>query len=427
MPTDTELATDIEFSDRTTPKSPAEPLAPKSANEVPFSFDELFFSRTDEKGIILSGNSVFQRVSIYSWDEILNKPHKIIRHPDMPRAVFWLLWDTIKRGQPVGAYVKNRAKDGRHYWVFAIVTPIDGGFLSVRLKPSSPLFKTVKSEYVTLRKIEKNDKPSPEKSANTLLSRLHDLGYRDYNAFMASALSHEIIGRDRQLKKPEDPSVANFNKLVESAQHLLDHTKQIFHAYEGHRHVPLNLRVHAAQLGETGAAIGVISSNYTTIAAELQNKMTRFMESGTHVAQTIDNGLFLAATARIQREVASIFKQEPPNKGASQEQEMINLEQQQKAYSLKAAQGLKEISIKVTQFKEACLEMRKLTASLEVTRVMGKIQCASLDASNSSLPNLINDLGQFQEAISDGLKLIDQANKTIEYNIDYMLEYSERT
>ncbi|WP_085900318.1 PAS domain-containing protein [Kiloniella majae] len=417
---DTELTLNPEFS------SPAitEPPPSQSSNEVPFSFDELFFSRTDEKGIILSGNSVFQRVSIYAWDELLNKPHKIIRHPDMPKAVFWLLWDTIKSGHPVGAYVKNRAKDGRHYWVFAIVTPIDGGFLSVRLKPSSSLFRTVKNEYIALRKIENSDHPTPEKSAKILLSRLQNLGYRDYNAFMASALSHEIIARDRQLKKPEDPSVANFNKLVESAQHLLDHTKQIFSAYEGHRHVPLNLRVHAAQLGETGAAIGVISSNYTTIAAELQDKMTQFMESGTHVAQTIDNGLFLASTARIQGEVASIFKQEAPNKGASQEKEMINLEQQQQAYSHKAAQGLKEISVKISQFKETCLEMRKLTASLEVTRVMGKIQCASLDASNSSLPNLINDLGQFQDAIADGLKLIDQANKAIEYNIDYILECS---
>ncbi|KLN61260.1 hypothetical protein WH96_07910 [Kiloniella spongiae] len=395
-----------------------------TTNEVPFSFDELFFSRTNDKGIILSGNSVFQRVSIYPWNEILNKPHKIIRHPDMPRAVFWLLWDTIKSGHPVGAYVKNRAKDGRHYWVFAIVTPIEGGFLSVRLKPSSSLFKTVKNEYKALRKTENSDHPTPEESANTLLSRLQKLGYRDYNAFMASALSHEIIAREQQLKKPEDPSITNFNKLVESAQHLLDHTKQISQAYEGHRHVPLNLRVHAAQLGETGAAIGVISSNYTTIATELQEKMTSFMASGTHVAETIDNGLFLAATAKIQREVASVFKQEPPNEGASQEKEMINLEQQQQAYSHKAAQGLKEISVKISQFKEACLEMRKLTASLEVTRVMGKIQCASLDASNSSLPNLINDLGQFQEAISDGLKLIDQANKAIEYNIDYILELS---
>ena len=56
-------------------------------NEVPFTFEELFFSRTDWRGVILAGNSVFQRVSLYDWDELIQKPHNVIRHPDMPKGV----------------------------------------------------------------------------------------------------------------------------------------------------------------------------------------------------------------------------------------------------------------------------------------------------------------------------------------------------
>ena len=78
--------------------------------EVPFTLDELFFSRTNPRGVILFGNSVFQRVSLYPWDELIKKPHNVIRHPDMPRAVFWLLWEAIKKGEPIGAYVKNHAR-----------------------------------------------------------------------------------------------------------------------------------------------------------------------------------------------------------------------------------------------------------------------------------------------------------------------------
>lgn len=393
-----------------------------SKDEVPFSFDELFFSRTDERGVILAGNSVFQRVSIYSWDEILHKPHKIIRHPDMPKGVFWLLWDTIKKGEPIGAYVKNRAKDGRYYWVFAIVTPVDGGFLSVRLKPSSPLFETVQNEYAALRKSENRDNLRPEKSAKLLLSRLNELGYRDYNAFMASALRQEITARNAHLAQKEDMSLASFSSLVSSAQHLQDHTTHIFNAYEGHRHVPFNLKVHAAKLGDKGAAIGVISSNYTVISDELQEKMRRFTDSGAQVAKTIDDGLFLAATARIQREVVAVFKEEEPNEGASLDTEMAKLEEQQLAYSKKAAAGLTTIANQVRQFKNTCVEMQKLTASLEVTRIMGKIQCSTLDVSQTSLPNLIDELGQFQEAISHGLKLIDQSNRVIETNVEYLLD-----
>lgn len=59
---------------------------PSDASEITFGFDELFFSRTDPAGVIQFGNSVFQRVSIYSWDELLLKPHKIIRHADTPHS-----------------------------------------------------------------------------------------------------------------------------------------------------------------------------------------------------------------------------------------------------------------------------------------------------------------------------------------------------
>lgn len=98
------------------------------------------FSTTDAKGIILSGNDVFVRVSGFSADELYGQPHNIIRHPDMPRAAFALLWANLKKEQPFAAYVKNMAKDGSYYWVFMVAVPTgDNQFLSIRFKPSSPL------------------------------------------------------------------------------------------------------------------------------------------------------------------------------------------------------------------------------------------------------------------------------------------------
>lgn len=392
--------------------------------DVDFSFNELFFSRTDKSGIILSGNSVFQRISNYAWNEILSKPHKLIRHNDMPRAVFWLLWETIKNGQPIGAYVKNRAKDGRYYWVFAIVTPVEGGFLSVRLKPSSALFEAAKSEYAALRAMEISKKLKPEESAAILLSRLKELGFRDYAAFMSAAISKEIAARDVQTGQQEDRCIACFSRLVSSAQHLQDHAASIFDAYQGNAYVPLNMTIQASHLGNFGAPMCVISSNYTSISEEIQENLRRFLESGNRVAQVIDEGLFLLATSRIQREVFDHFQQEAPNDGASRDEEMQYLEQQQQSYSDKAAQGLDAISLQVGQFQQACLAMRKLTSILEVTRVMGKIESASLDASHSSLNDLIDDLSSFQKAILDGLKEIDASNKAIRLDIEQLLKAS---
>lgn len=88
-----------------------------------FDQSEIIVSKTDLKGRITYANRVFQRVAGYAEEELLGKPHNLVRHPDMPRCVFKLLWDTISDGKECFAYVVNRARNGDHYWVFAHVTP----------------------------------------------------------------------------------------------------------------------------------------------------------------------------------------------------------------------------------------------------------------------------------------------------------------
>jgi PAS domain S-box-containing protein len=81
-------------------------------------------SETDTRGIITYANKKFCEVSQYSLDELIGKPHNIIRHPDMPKSAFKELWDTIKAGKIWQGEVKNRRKDGSHYWVYATVGPL---------------------------------------------------------------------------------------------------------------------------------------------------------------------------------------------------------------------------------------------------------------------------------------------------------------
>lgn len=178
-----------------------------------FTAADLFFSTTDLKGRIQRANSVFQRIAAYSWDELHNKPHNIIRHPDMPRVVFQILWDYVQEGRPVVALVKNLAHDGRYYWVMALVTPFPGGYLSVRFKPSSPLFATVKHLYAELRAIEADiEKGANDRKAAIAASRkaldnsLLSLGFSDYGAFMGQLLKLEMQSREAHLRPGMAPS-----------------------------------------------------------------------------------------------------------------------------------------------------------------------------------------------------------------------------
>jgi len=98
-------------------------LVQPTGRERTWGEEELIVSKTDLKGVITYANRTFLKVAGYTEEELLGKPHSIVRHPDMPRCVFKLLWDTIAEGREIFAYVKNMAKNGDHYWVFAHVTP----------------------------------------------------------------------------------------------------------------------------------------------------------------------------------------------------------------------------------------------------------------------------------------------------------------
>ncbi len=125
-----------------------------------FDADEVIVSKTDLQGRITYANRVFQRVAGYTEEELMGAPHSIVRHPDMPRCVFKLLWDTLAAKQEIFAYVVNKAKNGDHYWVFAHVTPsydVNGqliGYHSSRRVPDRAAIDKVVPLYRTLRDIE---------------------------------------------------------------------------------------------------------------------------------------------------------------------------------------------------------------------------------------------------------------------------------
>jgi PAS domain S-box-containing protein len=123
---------------------------------------DLIVSKTDIKGRITYGNRAFHDYSGFTETELLGSQHNIIRHPDMPRAVFKLLWDRIQAGQEVFAFVKNINKDGSFYWVFANITPsydAQGtllGYFSVRRKPNPKAIKCVDPIYRQMLQIERS-------------------------------------------------------------------------------------------------------------------------------------------------------------------------------------------------------------------------------------------------------------------------------
>lgn len=162
--------------------------------ERTFDPDELIVSKTNLKGEITYANDVFCRIAGYRESEVVGAPHNIIRHPDMPRCVFKLLWDRIQSGKEIFAYVVNLAENGDHYWVLAHVTPtfdVNGtiiGYHSNRRVPEKGAVTKVRDLYAKLRAEERKhgDRKEGLDSAQEMLQALLKDSGMEYDEFAFS-------------------------------------------------------------------------------------------------------------------------------------------------------------------------------------------------------------------------------------------------
>ena len=180
---------------------PAGPLTRKFASYVKptghervFGENELIVTKTDPAGKITYANDVFLRVAGVTEKQAIGAPHSIIRHPDMPRAVFKLLWDTIEAGSEIFAYVINLASTGDHYWVFAHVTPSYDetgrliGYHSSRRAPDRRVIPIVSNLYATLLAEERRhgDRREGMEASHAMLVQLLSENNVSYDEFVFS-------------------------------------------------------------------------------------------------------------------------------------------------------------------------------------------------------------------------------------------------
>jgi len=145
-------------------------------------------TRTDKRGIIIFASKAYRQMTKYSKEELIGKPHSIVRHPCMPEAAFKEMWDTILQCKRWRGLVKNLRKDGKYYWVIVKIDPIDvegnvientperiAGFLAIRREPSRTDVEKIQNYYKAIRKaelLEKKRRQVLKKWEEELLNKL---------------------------------------------------------------------------------------------------------------------------------------------------------------------------------------------------------------------------------------------------------------
>jgi len=162
-------------------------------NEIKLNPKRYIVSKTDSKGIIEYGNDYFSEVSGYSIEELIGQPHNILRHPDMPKVVFKMLWDRINKAQNIMAVVKNLAKDGSYYWVVtefeAKVDPLSNEIIShTAFRKAAPKKAVDAMEPIYAKLLEL------EKTGGVEASEKYLRGYLEENNTTYDELIDKLVG-----------------------------------------------------------------------------------------------------------------------------------------------------------------------------------------------------------------------------------------
>jgi len=395
-----------------------------------FLVNELFFSTTNHKGIITSVNGVFTRVSNYPAEAMIGKPHNIIRHPDMPRAVFKLLWDYLLAGKSIAAYVKNMASDGRYYWVLALAAPIEGGrYLSVRFKPSSQLFAIITDVYSELRAIEQahDDRgEEPKAGMRAAEARLGEIlqakGFADYDAFMRAMLLQELKSRDGILARehqsmfpPLPPQRADEGLLGSALRAIYQSSQQMYGQINGlyaqldeyarlneqlsvqsrtilkltseFRLICLNLTVTSSKLGDTGRTLSVIATHLGEASSQVADIVSGLTTQVTKMSNWLGETVFSLAWARLQFEMVIAYCHEILTVLAEQGHDVAPSTHLSKLADLRFAfcetieltgQSLQGLAKELNGLTANVEDLRKAMLSLQVTYVGGLVEACRL-------------------------------------------------
>lgn len=387
-----------------------------------FSANELFFSITDERGLITAWNEVFVRISAYSPDELQGKPHNIIRHPHMPRGVFHLLWEAIRAGRPFSGYVKNLAKDGAYYWVYAVIVPVHEGYLSVRFKPVGPqlgavvagLYQEALAHEQALQSRGTSVPDTARGGAEFLRSHIAALGFATYDTFAQHAFAEEMRHRDAALKElgcseppvrlesgsnPHGRDLADLYPAARQASlalsalfsrldvfatlsgELRKKAESVLRVTQDFHLNAMNANIAAQRLGAQAVSLGTVATFLGHYGQILGREIGALDKQIGITTEATESATASIATARLQMEMILYFmielgRLDDSNAGAVQVRHLTRLERAFAATLRRTREAIRALQIRVPEIRIHNDTLLKTVLSLEMTQVSGLTEAA---------------------------------------------------
>jgi aerotaxis receptor len=376
------------------------------------------------------------RISGHSATELIGESHNIIRHPDMPRAVFRLLWERIKAGHAVAALVKNLAKDGCYYWVVALISPAPKGFLSVRFKPTGASLTLVEPLYAQMLAAEKvaqeggaEPKMIMDAGASVLQEGLRAHKFADYDAFMWVVLCDELKSRDAVLARekrsilralPEDrrqresqnPALKRLAAIHDGGWRAYGHLNRLYRRLDDFvmlnetlgqksafvnnlttelRISSINVALASTRAGGEGQALGVISRHMGESSGEVAVAVHSLVSGIGILSGRLRGVIFSLASARLQVEMVLSFLHElicsEAGAGAWPERRDL-IHALHKTFATTMGQtslALHQLHETVHPLATIAQDLERLVLSLQVAQVGGVVESTRLSSQEGFL------------------------------------------
>nr|BFD63363.1 hypothetical protein BdHM001_20440 [Bdellovibrio sp. HM001] len=379
---------------------------------------------------------------------MIGAPHSLIRHPDMPRSVFKLFWDTLKADRPIGAYVKNLAGDGSYYWVYAFAFPIEDGYLSIRFKPSSAIFQEVQKIYGEIREFEKGS-DDLEAGEKLLVESIQKRGFKNYEEFMVKAALTELNARAAQVQEQRQEGAAGrenaqFTQIADVTNSTLTRLNDVFakvggfqssndvllatidsldREFQNLKFISVNMTIAAAKFGNVASSLGVVSKEFSTLSGQIENNLSGLNTFVGNLAAVIQKCSLQASALNVQMLMVDFFVKESLTKLHQSEDAFAEMTANQKDfsglfrdYSANLRREVASLSKYLSDFELAMGEVTKFITGLEVIRQIGAVESARVDEVKQAFMHYLQQMDRFIQLLRSATSTIKKESGLLQAN-----------
>ncbi len=376
-------------------------MATDPSGENPrFELQSVLFSRSDARGLITGANASFQKVSGFDWDTLIGSPHSVLRHPDMPNAVFQGMWQRLRAGQPFAGYLQNQAQDGVAYWVFATVVPVADGYMSLQIMPKSRILDRVMPIYDRLLSRESAEETAPYDGAAEFETAIQELGFDGSLAFMSFALREELVARDTQPRRDANPVWDALSDIFQDIEDLENRARDVKTTFRHTHQIPYNMRLQASKLEGSGGPISVISSNYRQMTQSLEQSIDQFDTNSSLGSNIVHTAMVNICVHDLLAEFTGAHDTQQDRFYGDQQAEMSALRTLAATCQNDTLRDVQALSDNVRRFGQQCQDMRRMMSGLELTRIMCKIERSKYQGDLGGLDEIVKRLEVAQQSLN---------------------------